>query len=87
MGCPFCHSVEVLGVRLPPLKAAIFARIKRAGDAGVTSTEIVADLYRDRRPVQPTTIKAHTNQINDLLVATGWRIRSDRRRWYLRKED
>ena len=56
MTCPFCHSVERLGVRLPPLKAAIFDRIKRAGDIGVTSDEIVADLYRDRSAVKPTVI-------------------------------
>jgi hypothetical protein len=87
--CPQCGQTIAairLGVRLTPLKAAIFDQIKAAGDLGVTSIEIVADLYRDRRAVAPTTVKAHVNQINDLLVATDWRLRSDGRRWYLRRE-
>jgi hypothetical protein len=75
-----------LGVRMTPLKAAIFDRIKAAGDIGVTTTEIVSDLYRDRSPVEATKVKAHVNQINDLLVATDWRIRSDRRCWFLGRD-
>jgi hypothetical protein len=71
------------GVRLPRLKAEIVDRIKTAGDIGVSSDEIIADLYRDRRAVQPTTIKAHVDQINDLLMNTDWRIASDHRRWFL----
>jgi hypothetical protein len=84
--CLFCHQTVGtmrFGVRLPQLKAAIVDRIKSAGDIGVTSDEIIADLYRDRRPVHPTTIKAHVDQINDLLLSTDWRIASDHRRWVL----
>jgi hypothetical protein len=84
--CPHCHqsiATERFGVRLTPLKAAIFDRIKRSGDLGVASAELIVDLYRDRRPVESATIKAHVNQINDLLVSTDWRIRSDGRRWFL----
>jgi hypothetical protein len=84
--CPLCHQpfgAMRFGVRLPQLKAAIIDRIKTAGDIGVSSDEIIADLYRDRRSVQPTTIKAHIDQINDLLVDTAWRIASDHRRWFL----
>jgi hypothetical protein len=87
--CPRCHQpirTMRFGVQLTPLKAAIIDRIKAAGDIGVSSVEIIADLYRDRQPVTPTTIKAHANQINDLLATTNWRIRSDRRRWYLHRE-
>jgi hypothetical protein len=83
MACPYCHSVERFGVRLSPLKAAILDRIRRAGDTGVTSIEIVSDLYHDRRSVSLTTVKAHVWQINDLLAASHWQIRSDRRRWFL----
>jgi hypothetical protein len=84
--CPFCHQTIGtirFGVRLPQLKAAIVDRIKTAGDIGITSEEIIADLYRDRRSVSPTTIKAHVDQINDLLMNTDWRIASDHRRWFL----
>jgi hypothetical protein len=84
--CPECHqriATERLGVRLPPLKAAIFDKIKAAHAAGITSAEIVADLYSDRRPVSTHTVKAHCNQLNDLLAETDWYIRSDRRRWFL----
>jgi len=86
MRCPHCHqniAIERLGVPMPPLKATIFDRIKSAGDLGITSMEIIFDLYHERRAVQPTTIKAHVNQINELLVATDWHIHSDRRRWFL----
>jgi hypothetical protein len=87
--CPYCgqtiHNIR-LGVHFPPLKAAIVDRIKAAGDIGVSSVEIITDLYHDRRAVAPSTIKAHANQINDLLASTDWRLRSDGRRWYLRQE-
>jgi hypothetical protein len=84
--CPLCHqTIGTLrfGVRLPQLKAAIVDRVKAAGDIGVSSDEIIADLYRDRRSVRTTTIKAHVDQINDLLINTTWRIASDHRRWFL----
>jgi hypothetical protein len=84
--CSFCHQTVGtmrFGVRLPQLKAAIVDRIKSAGDIGVASDEIIADLYRDRRPVHAATIKVHVNQINDLLLSTDWRIASDHRRWVL----
>jgi hypothetical protein len=86
--CPHCHQTigaERLGVRLTPLKAEIVDKIKAAGDIGVSSIEMVHDLYRDRHLVNPTTIKAHVCQINDLLAATNWRICSDGRRWFLRR--
>jgi len=85
--CPYCHqalAVERLGVRLPVLKAAIVDRIRAAGDLGVTTIEILSsDVYDGRRRVTSATIKAHVNQINDLLCATDWVITSDRRRWFL----
>jgi hypothetical protein len=71
---------------MPALKAAIFDRIKAGGDVGATSVEIIADIYGDRREVKPTAIKSHVNQINDALVATDFRIRSDGGRWHLVKE-
>jgi hypothetical protein len=86
--CPLCHQPinDVrLGVQMTPLKAAIVDRIKTAGDIGVSTMEIVNDIYCKRSPIKPVTVKAHVNQINDLLAATDWRICSDRRRWFLQK--
>jgi hypothetical protein len=85
--CPLCHqTIGTLrfGVRLPQLKAAIVDRIKAAGDLGISTAELInSDLYRDRRVIWPTTIKAHVLQINDLLSNSGWHIASDRRHWLL----
>jgi hypothetical protein len=85
--CAACGQIihhERAGVRLTPMQAAIFDAIKSAGDAGVTSAEIVSgSVYRDRRPVSSTTIKAHVWQINELLEATDFIIVSDRRGWFL----
>jgi hypothetical protein len=86
--CPHCHQLinEIrLGVQMTPLKARIVDQIKAAGDIGVTTTEIISEVYPDRSLINPRTIKAHVNQINDLLVATDWHIRSDRRRWFLQR--
>ncbi len=87
--CPHCHQsigTERLGVGLTPLKAGIIDQIQAAGAVGISSAEIIAsDLYRDRRPVDPATIKSHVNQVNDLLVGGDFRIRSDRRRWYIER--
>ena len=85
--CPHCH--QIIGtlrfrVRLPQLKAALVNQIKVAVDLGVSTAELInSDLYRDRRAIRPTTIKAHVLQINDLLSNSGWRIASDHGRWLL----
>jgi hypothetical protein len=60
-----------LGVRFPPLKAAIFDLIKLTGDHGMTQQEIqgsfeLSSLY---------TVHAHVWGINKLIEDTGWRIR------------
>jgi hypothetical protein len=85
--CPHCLQLirsERFGVPMSALKADILDRIKAAGEIGVASDEIIADLYCDRRPVKNAVIKAHVFQINDLLASGDWRICSDRRRWFLR---
>lgn len=87
--CPHCHQpirVERFGVHMTSIKAAIVDRIKAAGDVGVSSAEIVADLYRDRRPVKTSVIKSHILQIRELIERTGWCIYSDRRSWFMRRE-
>jgi hypothetical protein len=86
--CPHCHQSTDdirLGIRLMPLKAALFDRIKAAGDIGITTTEIISDVYHDRSLVKPNTVKAHVSQINDLFAGTDWHIHSHHRRWFLQK--
>ena len=93
--CPYCRQLikhERCGVFLPPLKAGIFDLIRAAGDAGISSAEIVGDpLYRERWRVSRTAIKSHVWQINELLDETNWVIRAEgdygtsERRWYLRR--
>jgi hypothetical protein len=87
--CPHCGqpiASERLGVRLTPLKARIIDVIKAAGEVGVSSAELVYDVYGDRARVPLTSaIKSHVWQINEVLEQTGWVIQSDRRRWFLRR--
>jgi tyrosine-protein phosphatase YwqE len=80
--CPHCGQpiAEVRdGVRLPPLKAAIYDAIKRAGDEGVSSLAIVSTVYQGRREPHTSSIKSHITQINDALEETDMQIVSDRR--------
>jgi hypothetical protein len=72
--CPHCRQPMPemrLGVRFPPLKAAIFDLIKLTGDHGMTQQEIqgpfeLGSLY---------TVRAHVWGINKLIEDTGYRIR------------
>jgi len=86
MCCPHCHqpfAVMRVGVRLPTKKARIFDLIKSAGEIGITTAELKLAVYGERK-MNPVTVRAHIQQINDLLVATDWRIRSiDHRYWVL----
>ena len=85
--CPSCHqliAVERLGVRLTPLKAALVDAIKRSGDIGVSSEELIYALW-ECDAVSVDTVKSHVWQINSILEETDWLIRSDRRRWYLHR--
>jgi hypothetical protein len=84
--CPTCQQPlydRRFGVRLPPLKAAIFDAIEAAGELGIKSDEIANAIYEGRRRAGLACIKAHVAQINDLLVETDFHIVSDRRRWFL----
>ena len=83
--CPRCHQ-SVDDIRLGVRLASLFDRIKAAGDIGISTTEIIQEVYRDRSPIKETAIKSHVNQINDLLAGTEWQIRSDRRRWFLHRD-
>ena len=81
--CPNCRqrlTQQRVGVHLGPVKIRIFDMIKAAGDVGMSSQEIVHDLYREKGG-NIGTIKAHICQMNDVLVETDWRIVSEGRRW------
>ena len=72
------------GVFLSPLKAAIFDAVTMAGDYGVTVHDLMQlDVWRDRKPIKPVTIRAHIMQINDALASTQWRIGTIYRRYVL----
>jgi hypothetical protein len=77
--CPHCHQPLIntrLGVRLPPLKTAMFDLIRRSGDAGISWDEIARRLYG--RPTSRKTINAHVWQINEMIEPAGYRIVSHR---------
>lgn len=69
---------------MTPLKAQIVDAIKRSGDIGISSEELMYALW-ERDAVSADTVKAHVWQINSLLEETDWLIRSDRRRWFLQQ--
>jgi hypothetical protein len=83
--CPLCHARTdmVVGIRLPRLKADILRTIRSAGDVGVDNAELLNAAYSGRTRPQPTAIKSHVNQLNDLLAETDFRIISIDRRWVL----
>ena len=65
---PCCHQPiahERAGVRLSPLKAAIFDAIKAAGQSGVASYGL---LHLFERPVKRSTVKVHVGQMQTLLL-------------------
>lgn len=72
------------GAFMSPLKAAIFDAIAMSGDYGVTTVDLMQlDVWRDRKPIKPVTIRAHIMQINDALASTSWRIATIYRRYVL----
>jgi hypothetical protein len=77
------------GVALPRVKAAIFDAVARAGDAGISSDEISAELYVVTTPLAlaraKAAIKVHVHQLNARLAGTGTAIVSEGRRRYLRR--
>lgn len=70
---------------MPRLKASLFRAVKAAGDIGISSEELVNTIYPDSSRPQPTTIKSHVAQINNLLMETDFRIASIDKRWVLRR--
>ena len=74
--CPHCQQVlpEIrLGVRLPPLKARIFDLIRRGGEDGIFSRDVLDIAYSD--PTRSlATLKAHVHQINEAIEDSGYRI-------------
>ena len=83
--CPHCRQPiegERAGVRLPPLKAAIFDAIRESGDMGVSSEGLIMRL-RDRcnhRIASHNTVKAHIHQLREYLADSKVAIVCDRGR-------
>jgi hypothetical protein len=74
--CPYCHQTlpeTRLGVRLTPLQARIFDLIQRAGDQGITRSDVYLIAF-DGRDTEINAVSVHINQINEMLVETDYRI-------------
>jgi hypothetical protein len=77
--CPYCNQVLPefrLGVRFPNgVKARIFDLVQRGGVDGIPCDELHGIVFggRIRQPVTKT-LKAHINQINELIEDSGYRI-------------
>jgi hypothetical protein len=79
--CTYCGRSlpEIrLGVRLTPLKARIFDIVQRSGDDGIGRRDLFDIVFDDddahSRKHSFHTLKAHLNQINELIEDTGFRI-------------
>jgi hypothetical protein len=85
--CPHCRKPLAdyrAGVLLPPLKVRIFDAVVEAGHAGLTTREIIADVFQEGTRTLAA-VRHHITAINDLLRGTGVRIRrKDHRRWVIR---
>lgn len=65
--CPHCGQRMMYmraGARLPPLKARIFDRVKRAGPDGIAGADIIESLALD---IGANCLRAHVWQINQIL--------------------
>jgi predicted transcriptional regulator len=67
------------GVKLTPLKTAIFDAVKRAGDEGITTLSLASTVYEGRKCPAYNTVKAHVWQINEILEETNVVITNDHR--------
>lgn len=88
--CPHCHrplAVMRAGLPMPMLKARIYDAVSAAGEIGISTRDLMHKTYTDRKmPRSLAVIRTHVLQINDMLVETDLRIRTnDRRLWVLVK--
>jgi aminoglycoside phosphotransferase (APT) family kinase protein len=66
------------GVPLGPLAVQIVDTIARAGNNGISSTELFDAIYRDRRGATIDRLKSYIGSINAMLAKRGVAIRVDR---------
>lgn len=86
--CPHCRQPMRLpraGVQLPLIKSLIFDAVKSSSSLGIASIDILHLVYEGRKRPNFTAVKSHVNQINDILVETGFVIKSEGGRWFLRR--
>lgn len=73
------------GLKFTAIKCELIDIIAAAGEAGITTPELVRALYRERPLPRSRTIKVHVFMVNTILPRGGWRIVNARRRWFLRQ--
>jgi hypothetical protein len=88
--CPVCKQPMAelrAGIRLTPIKSAIFDAIKAGGELGTTVNNIMDRVYGDGRRAPPGRhiIKSHVYQINELLLDVGLIIKGYHGNWRLLK--
>ena len=87
--CPHCGQkmpAARFGIAFPPLKVRLIDAIKRAGADGIAADDLFRLCFDDDRKRSRATLKSHIAQVNDLLAATDFRIRSIHRRYVLKRE-
>jgi hypothetical protein len=88
--CPHCHKLigqQRAGIHMSPAKAALFDRLRAAGDLGISAQELADGFYRGRKT--RNCVSQHLKQLADLLEETAWEVacegRSRAARRYLRR--
>jgi hypothetical protein len=74
------------GVAFSELKARLIDTIRRAGEDGISTDDILSLVFSDRNIPSRLTVKAHIAQVNDLLASTDFRVRSRLRRYVFVRE-
>jgi hypothetical protein len=70
--CPYCHQPVRglrLGIYLSPRRAQVFDAVKAAGEGGISCSDLAEQFKLTRSGV-----RAHIEQINNLLEETHWKI-------------
>jgi hypothetical protein len=75
--CPHCGQRMPqmrCGVRLYPQTARVFDCIRRAGEAGISSRDILAIAWSGAKKPRRRTVTSHITIIKNFLLETNWMI-------------